>query len=330
MENYKPITVNNKDYYLVNDIYDHNELFFYSTANNIRNIISKKKISNEDYIFAYTKKGQLIISHGGYCKAKLYLSLEWCKSNVPYFDKEREIVTEYDKLPPIKLLGHQKLKDDNGTEYSLMIRGNSMHYDECYFKASDVGELFRMKNIRTTLLDSRGKYKKNKHYKILYCTNKTGKRCKSIYLTYIGLMKVIFVSKNINLTNNEMNILKFINDIIEIPESDKYNINIITTNITNKGIFYLVEPNLLTGVKIGYWRGTIENLYNRYQTSYGKNMTIYYGECEDCIEMEKDFINNHQQFNITNEIYEKNKLDDYIKYMKDKNMEVLIYDNVQK
>ena len=59
-------------------------------------------------------------------------------------------------------------------------------------------------------------------------------------------------------------------------------------------------------------------------------MTIYYGECEDCIEMEKDFINNHQQFNITNEIYEKNKLDDYIKYMKDKNMEVLIYDNVQK
>ena len=27
MENYKPITVNNKDYYLVNNIYDHDASF---------------------------------------------------------------------------------------------------------------------------------------------------------------------------------------------------------------------------------------------------------------------------------------------------------------
>ena len=117
MENYDTIKINENEYYLSNDIYDFSKSFFYGTGNNIRNIINKKKIDDTDYIFAYQKKGEWIVSTIKYCRAKLLLSREWCIDNVPKFAKHSTVVAELEELPQIlELDDDQKFTDGTKTD----------------------------------------------------------------------------------------------------------------------------------------------------------------------------------------------------------------------
>lgn len=105
MDNFTTIKINKNDYYLVNDIYDFDKSFFRGCNNNVRNIITKKDIERKDYIFAYKKNKELIISNAKYCKSKLYISKDWCINNVPHFDTNKNVKAEYEKLPPINYAG---------------------------------------------------------------------------------------------------------------------------------------------------------------------------------------------------------------------------------
>ena len=204
MENYKTIEVKNKEYYCANDIYDYSNEFFYGCNSNIRTIVTKKKINKDDHLFAYTKKGELIISNGKYCKAKLYLSKEWCIDNVPCFAKNSRIVAEYEKLPPVvELEEGQKFVDDEGYEYPITMRGNR-DYDNCYFKVSDVGDLFELKDLTDVVTRKNSGYEKNIHYKIFIYNKSISTRkkqskkrtCTICYFTYPGLIKCLYVSRS--------------------------------------------------------------------------------------------------------------------------------------
>ena len=204
MENYKTIEVKNKEYYSVKDIYNFDKLFFSGCSNGIRAIINRKKINKNDYLFAYTKKGELILSNSKYCKAKLYLSKEWCIDHVPCFAKNSRVVAEYEKLPPVvELEEGQKFVDDEEYEYPITMRG-SRDYDNCYFKVSDVGDLFGLKDLVRVLKATHTNYKKNTHYKIFThkqnneSVNKQSKNkiYKSYYFTYPGLIRCLYVSKS--------------------------------------------------------------------------------------------------------------------------------------
>ena len=167
METYPTIKINNKEYYWANDKHNIDKSLFIGCRNNIRNIIDKKNINEKDHVFAYDKEGKLIISNIKYCKAKLYLSKDWCVNNVPNLSNDNK----EDKLPPkVNLEEDQVFIDSEGNKSNITMRGERS-YDKCYFKVEDISEIFEMKSLKKNILDKNTKYMINKHYKIFTCTN---------------------------------------------------------------------------------------------------------------------------------------------------------------
>jgi hypothetical protein len=112
-------------------------------------------------------------------------------------EDEKDIVEELPKL--LLLNDNEKFKDLNGNSIEIETRGEK-HRNKIYFKASDVGKAFKMDNIKDTILRSISGYNKIDDYKIfkttvIACGNKNKT---PLYLTYHGLLRVLFVSRNKN------------------------------------------------------------------------------------------------------------------------------------
>lgn len=206
MDNYETIKLNNGEYYLATDIYDFDNAFFYGTNNNIRNIINKKKIANDDHIYAYIKNKEWILSNKKYCKSKVLLTKKWCIDNVPNFTKHSNVVAEIEKLPPLLDLDDDQKFTDGKAVYDIKIRGER-DMDKCYFSVVDVGKAFELKNLSKTVTDKDKGYDKDIHYK--YFTNvkfpkgknmkvKKGQKdlVKVVYFTYSGIIRCLNVSKS--------------------------------------------------------------------------------------------------------------------------------------
>lgn len=123
MDNYSTIFLNDKEYYLSEDIYKFDSSYFYGTGNNIRNIVNKKRISQDDHIYAYIKDKEWTISNKKYCRSKLLLTKEWCMDNIPKFAKHNKVEAEIEKLPPLLELDNEEKFCDNEFIYNIKIRG---------------------------------------------------------------------------------------------------------------------------------------------------------------------------------------------------------------
>lgn len=118
----------------------------------------------------------------------------------------------------IELTKDEKFQDIDDNIVEIEVRGER-HQDKILFKSIDIGEFLGMNNIRDTLLDTRGAYKKNIHYAKLYQYtdkfhynflhgNRLSKEMKEekklrltgkpLYLTLGGLFKVVFCSTSAN------------------------------------------------------------------------------------------------------------------------------------
>jgi len=210
MDTYKTISINDTEYYLSNDIYDFDNSFFYGTANNIRNVVNKKNIPKEDYLYAYNKNKQWKLSNKKYCRAKLFLSKEWCIDNVPKFSKNSNIVAEINKLPPLLELDEDQKFTDGENIYDIKIRGDRS-IDGCYFSVNDVGKAFGLKQLSKSLANKDTGYELNLHYKIFITKknrnpdqvkskNSDQAKSKKImtrikYFTYKGLIRCLYVSR---------------------------------------------------------------------------------------------------------------------------------------
>lgn len=203
MDQYNTIELNDNEYYLATDIKKFNKNFFYGTNNNVRNIVKKKDIQEDDYIHAYQKKGKWVISDQKYCRAKLLLSKEWCMDNVPKFAKHSKVVAELEDLPPLLDLEDDEKFTDGEYIYDITIRGER-DMDNCYFSVEDVGDLFEFKNLSNDILDNRKGYEYKLHYKIFTYEKNAGRTksksriYKTKYFTYTGLLRCLFVSRNKN------------------------------------------------------------------------------------------------------------------------------------
>ena len=200
MENYETVKINDKEYYQASDIYKFDSAFFYGTNNNLRNIVDKKKISDEEYIYAYIKDKEWIVSNKKYCKSKLLLESNWCINNVPKFAKNTNILSKVEVAPPVlELDDDEKIKIDD-IVYNIEIRG-SRDMNGCYFKIKDISNSFDLKNLRKNMTDKNSGYEINTHYKY-FTTEKARKpgshttNIKKPYLTYKGLIRCLYVSRN--------------------------------------------------------------------------------------------------------------------------------------
>ena len=197
------ININNETVYSAEEIYKYDPSFFIGCAR-VRLIIEKKKLKeNDDFLFAYNKKDMWIKSTINYPRAKLYLKESYVVNNVPkMMDVIKQELYKYPEAPDIlELEEHEKFKDKNGKTIEIEVRGERK-CNECYFNIRDVSITFEMPSLQNILIKENTHYEFNLHYKYFTINKKNTdqniKSKKCLFLTYNGILKVLFCSRTGN------------------------------------------------------------------------------------------------------------------------------------
>ncbi|ANB51133.1 hypothetical protein [Powai lake megavirus] len=216
MNTLKDIKINGIKYYHADDLISL-KLTQFKGCTNGRRLISNLNIDDNNYVFATNKSGKWIKTDGKSRKFdKVLIKVSWIKDNVSdeddnddsnnNSDNEDNLENEIVMAPGIiKLNKIEKIKDDKKKIVDIEVRG-TRDPRNCFFKASDVSKGFGMKNLSDTINRSSG-YKLGIHYRYFYLQKNTdpirennkiknNKKIKKLYLTYEGLLRVMFVSKN--------------------------------------------------------------------------------------------------------------------------------------
>jgi hypothetical protein len=323
------IIFQNASFYSADELYAYLPKHFKGCAK-ARNVVEKKNLKETEYTFMYMKDEKYVSSTKKCAKAKLFLTEEWTLANIPEMNetnlKLKPVVDRYEhpEAPDVlELEDGEKFKDDKGNILEIEVRGERNH-KECYFSVKDVSVGFDMPNLKKVLIDNDGNYDSNFHYKyfaIVKLAN-DGKKLakKSMFLTYFGFRKVInvsrkqFSSKTLFLLNKWLE--QFDDSIV-----DEYLVQQSELDNDKEGYVYCVTSDLLNAIKIGFWRGTLAGLRQRYVTSYGKNLSLHYAYTMYPYTLEKEC---HKHFNkqkITNELFVKEYIKEYVEYI-NKNIKI--------
>ena len=228
---FKIDTDNDKMYYNSKELKEYAPEFYYGCKIKQRNIIEKKKIPETEFIYANLKKNEWILSSAVCKKAQLLLSKEWVERNIfkntestqssverlntneteninEEEEKQQDIEANenIEKAPPLLHLNNlEKFKDPNNNIIEIETIGER-HEDRIYFKVQDIMIGFEMPNLDKSIMNLDRGYQRNNDYKIFYNRVKSNNDYshtikKTLYLTYEGLLRVLFVSRNKNATN---------------------------------------------------------------------------------------------------------------------------------
>ena len=233
---------------------------------------------------------------------------------------ESDIVDEIiEEAPEIfELTDEEKFKDVDGNILEIETRGER-HEDKIYFKVSDVSKVFGMSNLTSVLLHKEKAYERNVDYKLFNLKGVSNGKItnkKRLYLTYSGFLRVINVSRDQSIsftTNNRKSIYKWLANLLDYKQS--INNTLVRVNKNTSGHIYIVSSPLIGVVKIGYWTGNESGLYSRYRMVYGQDVILHYKYVADVREVEKDVHNYFNEYNISGELFEKDKLELYIEYL---------------
>jgi hypothetical protein len=207
-------------YYLADELKKINPLYFAGTSKTIRKIIERKNIPNTEYIYATTFKKQWKICDTSCKKGKLLLNKNWCDLNIQLnnntIDNKKDIDVEdkieddeIDIIPQEQILEapsiltleeHEKFRDSDGKIIEIETRGEK-NEDKIYFKVKDVSLGFNLPNLNSVLLHTDKGFERNTDYVTFNrsLTNEQRDNKKpSLYLTYNGFLRVLFVSRNQN------------------------------------------------------------------------------------------------------------------------------------
>lgn len=200
-----------KMFYNSKHLFDFNQTFYYGCKSKPKSIIIKKKIPPSEYVYANLKLNEWNLSTADCKKSQLLISKEWVDTH--FFKKtEPDVVpvlpdelpdTETVDAPALLILeDNEKFKDTDGNIVEIETRGTKSRKN-IYFKVSDVSIGFDMKSLNEVLCHKEKGYEKNTDYKIFFIRDRltngqshTIKKC--LYLTYRGLLRVLFVSRNKN------------------------------------------------------------------------------------------------------------------------------------
>ena len=213
----QPITfqINNMFFYSADELKTSFPNFFIGTSKTVRLIVNKKNIPIADYIYANKMKNdEWNVSDASSKKAKLLLTKSWVDQHIikengkeSILEKEVEVENEY-KIAPnkIELEENEKFRDVNDNVIEIETLGER-HHDKIYFNVRDISVGFDMPNVSKTILhkESSG-YEMGIHYETFINTVVLNKHLgtniipnqKQLYLTYSGLMRLLYVSRNKN------------------------------------------------------------------------------------------------------------------------------------
>lgn len=195
------IVINNIEYYSSKELKEKAPSYFRGVRS-LKNIIEKKNIPEEEYIFGsfskvknnwktdYNKKTNIP------SRAYPLLSVKWCHKNVPFF-KENDLEEELPIAPDILVLNdNEKFKDNEGNIYEIETRGKERTIDSVYFLCKDVSSAFGIKSARDNIIDS-SHFVKNKDYINFSCKRHRGSgmvTTKCLFLTYYGVLRLLYRS----------------------------------------------------------------------------------------------------------------------------------------
>lgn len=167
--------------------------YFVGCTTNIAKIIKKKAIPQSEYMFAsYSKvKGWTVLDNdSNYNKKKLLLTKQWVETNILSTPEEIENIDENANTLPdvLKLEENEKFVDSFGKTVEITVRG-VRDIDGIYFKTADIGLMLSIANIANTFTKEFTRFEKGKHYVYFLEKNKP-----IMYLTYYGLIRLLFVS----------------------------------------------------------------------------------------------------------------------------------------
>ena len=180
-----------------------------------RDLIKKKNIDSKYYIYAKfdskinswlqtdgksAKMDKVLFRHI-YLKTINELDLNDQPDQPSPTNNDEQIL----KAPELlELDDNEKFRDENNNIVDIETRGERK-YDQIYFKVKDVSIGFDMPNLYRVVVDSDGNYKSDIDYKYFNCcekinsSNQTSKKVivtKELFLTYEGILRVLFVSRN--------------------------------------------------------------------------------------------------------------------------------------
>ena len=200
------ITIGTNIYYSADELSKYDPAYFYGCARTVRNIIKKKIIKQDNYVYAtWNKKNNWVISidqKKPATKASLLLSSKWVNENIPKMmhssTESKELLYDYPEAPDIIILNNEeKFKDDENKIVDIETRGERTP-NGIYFLASDVSKAFEMPNLLIIIKDNNGSYVKDEDYKTFVCNNlrnslKNANK-KQTYITYDGMIHILFAS----------------------------------------------------------------------------------------------------------------------------------------
>jgi hypothetical protein len=198
--------ISNNEYYLALELKEYSASFF-KGCKNIGQIIINQNIPKNKYTYGMNINNKLIEVSGKSKKYhKLYILKKWIEENMPEFNKK--IKYDVELAPDVfELNDNEKFRDVKNNVIKIETRGERK-LDKCFFKVKDVSIAFGLGKLYNTLLDKISGYKHGEHYiyfniqKISITDKKNNKEVlkKTLFLTYYGITRVLFVSKSASVT----------------------------------------------------------------------------------------------------------------------------------
>src|SRR6056297_683396 len=185
--------ISKKNYYLADDIMSNRPSFFKGCKNS-RSITNRNVIPENKYIFARSIDDEWKKSDGKSKKFdKLFISMKWFDDN--HGNNKEDLIENIPKQ--IYLEDNEKFYDNDNNIIEIEVRGER-EFDKCYFKVKDIINGFEIKNMHSTIIDNRRDgYIEKLHYVYFYpeiSGKAKKKKIKKLFLTYRGLMRVLFSS----------------------------------------------------------------------------------------------------------------------------------------
>lgn len=197
-------TYKGKDFYLLDELKEYDPKFFYGCAQKgPEKIIEKKNILDFEVV-KYTKKdGDYNWSEStfNYKRSKLLVGLRWAADNIPKLCGKIGGYKYEDAPPLLELTEEECFKDKNGRKLDVEVRGERSE-DKVVFKAKDIARIFEMDNLNIVIVEKKS-FVKGEDYHVYSINNRLtngesstngSKPC--IFLTYNGLLKVVFESRS--------------------------------------------------------------------------------------------------------------------------------------
>lgn len=190
--------------YILSDYILQNAPVFCKGCRSSRDLLRKKNITQDKYIFIRKNKktNEISISDGSSPKVDRVFIVGSYLQEIPELNNtntEQKIVDEkgIQKAPEIIYLKeNEKFRDENGNPLDIETRG----VRECngiYFRVKDVEKCFETENLQNTIIKSRSTYVENIDYKYFLCQKKDrilDSTRKELFLTYQGILRFLMIS----------------------------------------------------------------------------------------------------------------------------------------